>query len=48
MKKYRIPENSKELIIKNNQPHTIIKVLHKTNDDWEIIEKLLPLEEINE
>ena len=46
MKKYRIPKNTEELQIAEGLPYIVIKELIKIDNEWQIIEKLVSLEEI--
>jgi len=45
-KRYKVPANTKEIIVKENILCVIIKSLIKVNDDWRIEHKITPLEEI--
>ena len=50
MKKYKIPSRMEEIVISEGQiPMGIIKVLQKdSNNEWTIVEKVIPLEEVND
>jgi hypothetical protein len=47
-KKYKVPANTTEIIVKENILCVIIKSLIKVNDDWRIEHKITPLEEIKD